>query len=102
MQFDYEVTKNALQWFGSYLKDRTYKVKVNNTLSESMIFDFGVPQGSILGPILFSLYVKDIYLIASSYNFKVHFYADDAQIYLKCDINTDFTKLVECLKDIQT
>ena len=47
-----------LQWFASYLKDRAYKVKVNNTLSESMIFDFGVPQGSILSPILFFYMLK--------------------------------------------
>ena len=99
---DYGIKDKALNWFDSYLKHRNYKVKINNTLSEPTELNFGVPQGSILGPILFSLYIKDIKNIALSYNLNVHFYADDVQLYMKCNSNTDFTNLLNCLDSIKS
>jgi hypothetical protein len=46
----------VLNWFLSYLTDRSQMVKINDFLSEGINILFGVPQGSVLGPILFSLY----------------------------------------------
>ena len=54
--------------FKSYLSNRIYKVKINDTLSDAQSLAFGVHQGSILGPILYSLYVKDIEKIAENYS----------------------------------
>merc|ERR1711972_178376 len=85
LKFNFGINHKALDWFSSYLQNRSYKVKINNTLSDGTKLNYGVPQGSILGPILFSLYITEINNIISSHNLSCHFYADDIQIYLKCD-----------------
>ena len=69
----------------SYLSNRTYKFKINETLSDAQPLAFMVPQGSIPGPILYPLDVKDIVTIAESYSIKVPIYADDVQSYTACD-----------------
>ncbi len=63
------------RWFKSYLKERTQKVKVGDTISGSMPIACGVPQGSILGPLLFLCYLNDM---AASTKCKVLLYADDS------------------------
>ena len=99
---DYGIKDKALKWFESYLNNREYRVKVNNTVSDERSLNYGVPQGSILGPILFSLYIKEINTIAHSHNINVHFYADDVLLYMKCNNDTDFTNLENCLKRIKS
>ena len=101
LKTDYGIEANVLNWFKSYLEDRSYKVKVNNTLSNSQDLKFGVPQGSILGPILYTLYVNEIETIANNNNIKVHIYADDVQLYTKCDMYSNFSDLKACLNDIK-
>ena len=51
----YGISELALSWFKSYLSGRTHSVKVGNTLSHPAVLQYGVPQGSVLGPIIFSL-----------------------------------------------
>ena len=60
-----------------------------------------VPQGSILGPILYSLYVKDIEKIAENYSIKVYIYADDVQLNTACNKNSHFSDLANCLEEIK-
>ena len=75
----------ALEWFSTYLNNRSYFVKGASCTSHTVDVNPGVPQGSILGPILFNLYFKKAELIASSHRLCVHSYADDMQCYFSVD-----------------
>ena len=97
---EYGIKGKCLHWFSTYLSNRFYRVKINNTLSKPTELNFGVPQGSILGPVLFSLYINYISKIAAAHNVNIHFYADDIQLYITCDKDTDFTNLIKCLEAI--
>ena len=84
---------NALKWFSTYLENRSYYVKgVNDSVSHVVKVTSGVPQGSILGPVLFNLYFKDAGMIAKSLGFSIHSYADDMQCYFELgkNISIDF------------
>ena len=53
LKTDFNMSGVVLNWFSSYLNNRSYKVKIKNTFSEPQPLNFGVPQGSILGPTLY-------------------------------------------------
>ena len=75
----YGVNGDALQWFENYLQGRRQCVRVNNVTSESRPCTMGVPQGSILGPLLFLLYVNDFPQHVQNENCNI--FADDTIIY---------------------
>ena len=70
----------ALQWFQSYLSNRTQQVLVGNSYSNESQLVCGVPQGSVLGPILFSLYTSELGKLIESFNINRQFFADDSQL----------------------
>ena len=72
----------ALKWFCSFLRQRTMRVKVNGAYSEVFVLEFGVPQGSVLGPILFNIYIRSIYKHIQSTGFSIKGFADDHQLYV--------------------
>ena len=95
----------VLKWFTSYLTDRYQSIKIGSTLSDVCKLLFGVPQGSVLGPLLFSLYTTPLNLIINRHKgMKFHFYADDSQVYIHLsqkNVSAAFEKLNRCLDDVK-
>ncbi|PIK46418.1 hypothetical protein BSL78_16704 [Apostichopus japonicus] len=74
----YGVVDSALDWFGSYLAGRYQIVQIENQYSDMMGIAFGVPQGSIIGPLLFSIYIND--LPSATSESQAILYADDTAV----------------------
>ena len=82
---------------------RTASVRLQNLQSSSYSCPHGVPQGSVLGPLLFILYVADNAGIADRHGIQSHFYADDAQLYLTChrsEAIVSARRLTSCIDEI--
>ena len=94
----------VLSWIKSYLSNRKQKIKIGDSFSEAVILPFGVPQGSVLGPLLFTLYTSPLSQVISKFKVTHHLYADDTQIYLAVDsrnFDSSMEELTECLKSVE-
>ena len=94
----------ALAWFRSYLSERTQSVIVRDITSSPRTLLYGVPQGSFLGPLLFSLYIAPLEDVVKAHGLDLMMYADDLQLYLTISSRdgqlTALSKLEMCIKDI--
>jgi hypothetical protein len=100
----FKITGQALNWIKSYLSNRVQYVKIDNNSSKGINIEYGVPQGSVLGPLLFSLYTAPIADIAKKYNVSQHYYADDTQIYIGFNFaeqHQAMLSLESCIHDIK-
>jgi hypothetical protein len=78
------VSGDALEWFRSYISGRSQYVRCGGNTSDVADVICGVPQGSVLGPILFIMYTADLASIVAASGLSIHQYADDSQIYGSC------------------
>ncbi|KAK3782377.1 hypothetical protein RRG08_027924 [Elysia crispata] len=75
----------ALYWLNAYLKNRTQTVSIDNNKATPSPLKYGVPQGSVLGPLLFTMYTAPVADIAERHGVNYHLYADDTQLYVPLD-----------------
>ena len=95
---------SLLRWIRSYLGNRSQSVYLHGKNNVAHPTICGVPQGSVLGPLLFTLYTANIGDIIRSHGLRQHAYADDNQVYASCSPSDAVVlrdKLLECIHSIQ-
>ena len=95
----YGIAGQAQIWFSSYLQNRHQSVKIKDKVT----FSYGVPQGFVQGPVLFTLYTTPLSAIISSFDINHHIYADDTQIYMSLSVSNgkeSLEKLQHCLMGV--
>lgn len=99
---DTGINGRALLLLESYVKHRHQKVALKDSTSNPLELRFGVPQGSVLGPVLFSLYSSKLSKIMAAHGVNYHLYADDTQIYIPIsDITASKSKINSIMSDIK-
>ena len=91
-------------WIKSYLTNCRQKVKLGNSFLDAFSLPYRVPQGSALGPLLFTLYTTPLSHIITSFKVTHHLYGNDTQIYLALDsrnFDSSIAEFTECLACVQ-
>jgi len=104
LKCSFGVAGNVLSWTQSYLTGRTQSVRIGSHSSPPNPCSVGVPQGSVLGPLLFSLYTSPISTIANSHQVSQQQYADDTQLcvaFLPANYSQDISALESCLNSLR-
>ena len=92
------IKSNPLKWFQSYLSSRSFSVRISGTQSSTHPVTCGVPQGSVLGPLLFVMYTTPLSHLLSKYTTEHHLYADDTQMFISFS-PTQFTSALDHLQN---
>ncbi len=99
LEHRFGVVGKALQWIKSYIQNRSFTVKCGTSMSSPRLLPYGVPQGSVLGPVLFTAYTTPLGDVIEKHGLEYMFYADDTQLWLP--VNTkDPAHIQSCLKQI--
>jgi hypothetical protein len=102
----YGINGTALKWISSYLSNRYQSVVIGDKASTPALLEFGVPQGSVLGPKFYTMYTKPLGNLIRNHGLEYHMYADDTQIYLSFhprDSNDQVAaiqRIETCLRDV--
>ncbi|XP_041958625.1 uncharacterized protein LOC121717966 [Alosa sapidissima] len=98
------LTDTALSWFQSYLSNRKQYITLQGSYSTTATVNHGVPQGSVLGPLLFTIYLLPLGQIIRNHGLSFHCYADDTQLYVSTKPSSQLPpiQLNNCLHDIKT
>jgi hypothetical protein len=102
---DTGVRGDALKWFSSYLENRSFSLKISATDSDIYSLSYGVPQGLVLGPILFCLYVSELGSIIDKHPVQHVMYADDLQLIVSAspsEVIPTVSRIENCIKNIKT
>ena len=97
------ITDTVLNWFKSYFCSRTQFASINQSHLTKRDLLVGVPQGSVLGPLLYLLYTAPISDVIASHQLNYHLYADDTQLYLAFKtnhLNLAIDRVVSCVSEI--
>ena len=107
LEHGFGIKGTALQWFSSYIKGRHFRVCIGNKMSDKFFLECGVPQGSIIGPRVFTKYSQYVSSIIRSHGLNHHTYADDVQIYasfnprIPMDAECAMFKLRSCVTELR-
>ena len=99
MECDFGVSGTAVSWLRSYLADRQKFVKLGRFSSSTSPCTTGVPQGSVLSPLLFTAYVAPIGDVIESFGVSYHQFTDDTQLYVEMDASNTtaaLSRLSDC------
>lgn len=105
LQRRFGIGSKVLKWFASYLKNRQQSVIIDSEISDPQVMDWGIPQGSIGGPILFVSYTTPVEDIIRAHGLSCVIYADDTQLFISMDRSrrqVAVEKIELCIRDIKT
>jgi len=100
LESEFGIIGGAASWLRSYLTDRRYYVAIGGSKSDIWVSGEGVPQGSVLGPLIFSGYVSPIARIFDYFGIRYHQYADDTQLYTSIKSASDVQQLIACVEEV--
>ena len=96
------VREEALAFLKSYLLNRFQRVHIDGVMSDAVPLRYGVPQGSLLGPVLFTIYASSLASLLAAHGVNYHFYADDTQFWIQIeDVDDIKEKMVVLMSDIR-
>ena len=96
LEHTFGIVGPALSWIKSYLTNRSQFVRVGANRSAEVFCKYGIPQGSVLGPFHFTLYIAPVANVITSYGVSHLQYADDTQLYIALDKDESIERLQKC------
>ena len=108
LRSSFGIKGTVLQWFASYLSGRSQRVSFDQKQSEKFLLTCGVPQGSCLGPLLFTIYASKLFEVIKGYLPQAHAYADDTQLYFSFQADSVISQndavdaMEKCIKAIRS